>query len=102
MNDRLLSFLGIARKAGKLCFGKDAALEAIRKGKAKLVLLSSDLSEKTAEKMQMLCFESETSLLTMEETMDQLETIFRRRTGILCITDAGFAGKAHTLADNRG
>ncbi len=102
MNDRLLSFLGIARKAGKLCFGKDATLEAIRKGKAKLVLLSLDLSQKTAEKMQMLCLESETSLLTMEETMDELETIFRRRTGILCITDAGFAGKIHTLAENRG
>ena len=40
----LLSLLGLARRAGKLSLGNDAAVESLRKGQARLVLLASDLS----------------------------------------------------------
>ena len=45
--ERLLSFLGIARRAQKLSMGADAAQEAMQKGKTKLLLLASDLSERS-------------------------------------------------------
>ena len=38
--ERLLSFLGIARKAQRLSMGADAAKESLQKGKARLVLLA--------------------------------------------------------------
>ena len=47
MNDRLLSLLGIARRAGKLTMGFDPVAEDVAKHKAKLVLTASDLSERT-------------------------------------------------------
>ena len=37
----LLSLLGLARRAGKLSLGNDAAVESLRKGQARLVLLAS-------------------------------------------------------------
>ena len=51
MNDRLLSLLGLARKAGKVVFGRDCAAEAVRKKQAKLLLLASDLSPKSKKEM---------------------------------------------------
>ena len=40
MNDRLLSLLGIARKAGKLVFGRDRAAEAIAQSRPNYCLLA--------------------------------------------------------------
>ena len=54
MNDRLLSLLGLARKAGKVVFGRDCAAEAVRKKQAKLLLLASDLSPKSKKEMEFL------------------------------------------------
>ena len=43
MDNRLLSFLGIARKAGKLSMGLDSSREAMEKGKAGLLIFSRDI-----------------------------------------------------------
>ena len=47
-NKRLLSLLGLARRANRLSLGSDPAEEALRKGQARLVLLAEDLSQHTA------------------------------------------------------
>lgn len=39
MNDRILSLLGICKRAGKLITGADTTIDSIRKNKAKLVIL---------------------------------------------------------------
>ncbi|MGN1444138.1 MAG: ribosomal L7Ae/L30e/S12e/Gadd45 family protein, partial [Acutalibacteraceae bacterium] len=52
MNDRLLSLLGMARRAGRLAVGHDAAIEAIVKNKAKLCVLCRDASERLKKEMQ--------------------------------------------------
>ena len=44
--DKLLSLLGMCRKANKLSCGHDGAVGAVRSGKAKLCLLSSDSSDR--------------------------------------------------------
>ena len=52
MDRRLLSFLGLARRAGKLCLGRDAAEESIRAAKAEALLLASDISERSARQIR--------------------------------------------------
>ncbi|MBR1533436.1 MAG: ribosomal L7Ae/L30e/S12e/Gadd45 family protein, partial [Ruminococcus sp.] len=42
-NDRLLSFLGICKRAGRLVSGADTVTKAVNEGKAKLVLYASDV-----------------------------------------------------------
>ena len=46
---RVLGVLGLARRAGALAIGTNSVLEAVRKGKAYLVLIASDASENTAK-----------------------------------------------------
>ena len=45
---KLLSLMGLARRAGKLALGADASVEAARLGTARLLLFASDLSPGTA------------------------------------------------------
>ena len=50
--DRLLSMLGIAAKAGKIASGEFATENAVKSGKAFLVVTASDASENTAKKFR--------------------------------------------------
>lgn len=52
---RLLGSLGLCRKAGKLLHGYDRVQEAALGGKACLVLLAADASERTAGHMRAVC-----------------------------------------------
>ena len=50
--DRVLSMLGIAAKAGKIASGEFATENAVKSGKAFLVVTASDASENTAKKFR--------------------------------------------------
>ena len=45
MNDRILSLLGLCRRAGKLVIGADPTIESINKGKSKIVIFANDFSK---------------------------------------------------------
>ncbi|MCQ2435488.1 MAG: ribosomal L7Ae/L30e/S12e/Gadd45 family protein [Clostridia bacterium] len=48
---RLLSYIGLARKAGKLICGTDMVCDAIRDGKIKLVVVSDSVSANTQKRI---------------------------------------------------
>lgn len=48
---RILGILGLARRAGAIAMGTNSVLEAVRKGKARLVLLASDASDNTKKQL---------------------------------------------------
>ena len=52
MNDKLLGLLGIARRSGNLKIGFEACDEAIKNGKAKLVLVASDTAARTEKELR--------------------------------------------------
>jgi len=52
---KLLSYLGLAMRAGKLATGEDGALRAIRSGQARLVVMSTDASANTQKKFRDKC-----------------------------------------------
>lgn len=55
MNDRISGMLGLAAKAGKLIVGEDKILEAIRSGKARLVIIAGDASDNTKKRYSDKC-----------------------------------------------
>ncbi|MBR0397396.1 MAG: ribosomal L7Ae/L30e/S12e/Gadd45 family protein [Eubacterium sp.] len=63
---KALSMLGIAAKAGKAASGETAVEQAVRKGKAALVIISEDASENTGKKFRNLCIRHEVPLLVFE------------------------------------
>lgn len=95
--ERLLSFLGIARRAQKLSMGADAAQEAMQKGKTKLLLLASDLSERSERSARAAAQAASTPVLPAGVTMDEIAFSVGKRTGILAVNDSGFAGKLRTM-----
>ncbi|MGN1458330.1 MAG: L7Ae/L30e/S12e/Gadd45 family ribosomal protein [Acutalibacteraceae bacterium] len=97
MNDKLLSFLGIARRAGRLSLGFDMATEAMNKGKSKLLLLACDLSARTTRSITETAHKSGTQTIVLNIPMEQIGISLGKVTGIISVDDEGFAEKLKTL-----
>lgn len=102
MNDNsLLQLLGIARRAGKLALGSEAAGEAVRARRAGLVLLASDLSPRTARAVSAETERSGAKAAAIRPKMDELERAIGKRSGVIAVMDAGFAEKLLALSTPR-
>ena len=55
INNKILGFLGLCAKSGKLCFGADSVEQEIKNKRVKLVIIAEDSSERTKLKFQTLC-----------------------------------------------
>lgn len=99
MNNKLLSMLGICNKAGKLVIGKDKTIETIKKNKARLIIIASDLSMKTSKEVINIAKLNNVKVKTSIESMHEFGSVFTKVSGIICITDNGFAEKIETLID---
>ena len=94
---KLLSLLGITRRAGKLSLGADAVKEAVRGKTAKLILYSSDVSEGTAGSVANVA--GETPAVRLFVPMERIGAALGvKRVGVLAALDAGFAQKMLQLA----
>ena len=97
MNDKLLSFLGLARRAGRLSLGFDAAVGALEDGRSQLILTASDLSPRSRTGIACTAQELGVAVLELRQSMDEISMALGKRTGIVSIDDAGFAKKTRTL-----
>lgn len=88
---RLLNLLGIARRAGKLDLGTEAAKQSARRRNAKLVLLTADLSPRTAEAVKAEAEKSGVRVWQISASMDEMEAALGKRTGVVAVNDMGFA-----------
>ncbi len=96
--NKIFSTLSIARKAGMLEMGFDVVKEAAETGKARLILLTCDLSENTGGKAKLLAQRCKVMMAVMDDvTMDEVEQGLGRRSGVLALTNQGFADKAVRL-----
>ncbi len=101
---KIISLIGLSRRAGKLVMGYDAVVMAVKKKTAILVIIASDVSEKTKKNTYFECEKCGVSVIQINETMEELETNLRKKVGVLAITDKGFASgivKAYENADVR-
>lgn len=98
MNEKFLHLLGIARRAGRLSLGNDAAVEALRKGRTRLILLASDLSPRTAGGVEFAANEEGVAAVRINATMDEISMALGKRTGVVAVNDSGFAKKLLALS----
>ena len=99
MNDRLLSFLGICRRAGKLVIGNDPLREAVETGKAFLVLVASDISENTLKKVNAAVNASDVPCYKADRTKDEISFSLGKTCACLAVIDKGFADKLVELIE---
>ncbi len=55
MQDKVFSLLGLAEKAGKIVSGEFSVENAVKAGKARLVVVAEDASDNTAKKFKDKC-----------------------------------------------
>ncbi len=88
-SDKLLSAVSMARGAGKLKIGYDAAADAVLKG-APLVLLASDASDRTKTATERFC-EDMTKIVYLPRTQEEIENTVGRRFAVAAVSDGNFA-----------
>lgn len=81
----------MCRKAGKLVMGMDMVKDACALGNAAAVFTASDLSAKSLKEVRYTCARYEVRLYALGMTMDEVALSIGKRTGVLAMTDAGFA-----------
>ncbi|MGN0453495.1 MAG: L7Ae/L30e/S12e/Gadd45 family ribosomal protein [Ruminococcus sp.] len=99
MNDRLLSLLGIARKAGKLIIGNDPVREAIEANKACIVLLADDISENTAKKIITHAESFSVECYVMKRSKEELSLSLGKTCAVIAVIDRGFSDKLKELIE---
>ena len=100
-NDRLLSFLGIARRAGRLSLGFDSVCESVRKGESRAVLIASDASEGTVRRLRSRLPEDFADVYQMPYDIDRINAALGKGVRLISVNDKGFANKIKEMLGDR-
>ena len=90
----ILRMLGLARRARKLAVGTDAAIDAARSGKAAVVVLASDASERTKKQIGDKCASHGVTLIRLEADRQTLAASLGSKDGqtsACAVTDRNMA-----------
>ena len=85
----VLQYLGLARRAGKLMIGHDAALLSVRKGLAALVVLTEDASPRHKRELEAAGFRDRTAVIPCNMNATGVAT--GKKSCIYAVDDGGFA-----------
>ena len=87
--NKLLSLMGLCRRAGKLGIGHDAVFDAVRKGRAKAVILTSDASPRHRRELEAASFPGR--IVEAGFTMEEAGLATGKRSCLFSVEDEGFA-----------
>lgn len=90
-NDKVLSLLSLAKKAGKLKSGEYCVETEIKKGRAKLVIVALDASENTKKSYSDMCNHKKVPIIFYENKDNLGRCIGCEERAALVLTDEGFA-----------
>ena len=96
-NDRLLSFLGLCKRAGCLISGAETVTRAITERKAVLVLYASDTSENSLKGVLKAAESARIPAYRLSRSKEELSFALGKHCAVICTTDAGFAKKITEL-----
>ena len=100
MNEKLLSALSMARRAGKLKIGLEASKDAARTG-APVVVITKDTSERT-QRAIIECCTYRTEVIMLQETQQDIADKFGWKFGVAAVTDINFAELVRRSAEMPG
>lgn len=88
---KILNFLGLIQRAGKLVSGSDAVNLAIKAHQAKVVILASDASENTVDKVSSLLKHDKKIKLIRNLSSNELSHALGKKRKLVAVTDLGFS-----------
>lgn len=90
-NDRILSGLSMAQKAGQIVSGEFSTEKAVREGRALLVIVAGDASDNTKIKMKNMTEYYEVPLYVYSDKENLGRCIGKEYRSMAAVTDSGFA-----------
>ena len=91
MNKKIISYLGFAKKAGKLLTGVNTCTFAISKGKVTLVILSEDISENSEKKIMKEIRKYKVQYVKYGNSEDLSRAVGSSGRNVFAVCDKGFA-----------
>ncbi len=102
MNSKILGFLGLIRRAGKLTIGCDPVVDSMSKGSAKLVVMASDISPNTKKIVLKNAEEYNVHSIVIKSSKQELSAAVGKTAAVVSVDDEGFAGSLEKkLADDK-
>lgn len=100
MNDRILSLLGICRRAGRLTIGAQPTVDSVNAHKAKLVIFANDFSQRSAKPVIEAAHSHNIKIITINRCKEELSIALGKLCGVVSVEDEGFAEKLILLNEN--
>ena len=88
--DKVLNLLGLARRSGHLIIGTDRVISSMQQGKVHLILLASDASTNTIDKLIKKAYFYQIEVVTSYDA-SSLQQATGSKTLVYALNDAGFA-----------
>ena len=85
-----LNLLGLARKANKIVLGTDAVIMALAKEKIKLIIVATDASDKTYDKLDKKAYFYHIIIKKIYKTSELSEALGIPLVKVIGLTDEGF------------
>ncbi|MDR1001827.1 MAG: ribosomal L7Ae/L30e/S12e/Gadd45 family protein [Oscillospiraceae bacterium] len=97
MNDKPLSLIGLARRAGKVALGFDAAVDCAVKKKRRFIFTTNDISPKSLKELRFRLSESDAEILVMPYNREELGAAVGKNVKIVAVDDEGFGNAVKKL-----
>ena len=99
MNDRLLSYLGLCRRAKNLVIGAQVCEESVREGRSLLVLVATDAARNSLKSVRRAAEEYGVPVRCANRDKEALSKALGRLCAVLSVEDRGFADRLHEMID---
>ena len=100
MADKILSFMGICRRAGKLVIGAKPVIDSVNAHKAKLVVFAEDFSHGSAKPVLEAVKLNNIKTITVKRSKDDISPAVGKLCGVAAVEDGGFAERLIELNEN--
>ncbi len=100
-NDKVLSLLGLAKKAGKLKGGEYCVETELKKGRAKLVIVANDASDNTKKSYTDMCSHKKVPIIFYGEKDTLGKCIGCEERAAVVLLDEGFANAVNKEISTR-
>lgn len=92
MNNKILTLLGFAAKAGRLSYGMDMSVEAIKTKKSFLAVAAFDVSEKSKKEIAFHTNNKKVPFIILTDAdIETLSKAVGKKCGIISVNDRAFA-----------
>lgn len=100
--NKILSMLGLARRARKLTMGHDMAMKSLVEKKASLLLFASDTSERLQREFNVTIEKNniKTPTYVIDATIDEIHFSCGYKAGVMTVDDENFSKKIISLIND--